>query len=124
MLNRLHRISTFLIVALGMVHLGFTPYYDDGWTLDALWFAGSGFAIIFAGFLNLIATSEVGKHRLVWALCLTVDLISTALFTAALILLREPQVFVGIFLMLVATIATLLRRRRLLVPPATERDEG
>ena len=109
MLKRMHVIVTYLIVALGVVHLLFTVRNFNRFTLGALWFASAGFAIIFAGFLNVVLIRGAGRDRVVRALCLTTNLMVTALFGAALYVLREPQVFIGLLLFALASLAALKR---------------
>jgi hypothetical protein len=112
MLKTIHAVCTYLIVALGVVHLLFTFHDYDEFTLGALWFAGAGLAIIFAGFLNLISIRLAGRDALVRALCFISNLVLTALFVAALWLMRQPQVFVGVLLFAVAALASLTARPR------------
>ena len=109
MLRRIHVIVTYLIIALGVVHLLFTARNFSRLTLGALWFASAGFAIIFAGFMNVVHTRGAGRDRVVHALCLTTNITVTVLFGVALSVLREPQVFVGLLLFALASLATLKR---------------
>ena len=67
MLRTLHMISSVLLVALGVVHTALTPMFYGRFTLGALWFAGSGLAMIFAGLLNLTLSRGAGRDRLVRA---------------------------------------------------------
>jgi len=110
MLKTLHTVCTYLIIALGVLHLLFTFHNYDEFTLRALWFASAGFAIMFAGFLNLISIRLAGRDALVRALCFISNLVVAALFVAALWLMRQPQVFVGVLLFAVAAVATLAAR--------------
>jgi hypothetical protein len=107
-----HKITTGLIIALGAVHCVFTARNYDGFTLDAMWFLGSGIAIILAGFLNVAEVRVGGKDQIVRSLCLTANLIFIVLFAAALLSLSQPQVIVGVFLFVVATIAVLANIKR------------
>ena len=77
-----------------------------------MWFLGSGIAIILAGFLNVAAIRVGGRDRVVKFLCLTANLIFVALFAAALWLLSQPQVIVGVVLFVVATMAVLASKGR------------
>jgi hypothetical protein len=110
MLKVTHTVCAYLSIALGALHLLFTFHNYDDFTLDALWFAGAGFAIIFAGFLNLISIKLAGRDALVRALCFISNMTVAALFVAALWLMRQPQVFAGIALFVVAAFATLASR--------------
>ena len=110
MLKTVHIVCTYLIIALGVLHLLFTFHDYDEFSLRALWFASAGFAIIFAGFLNLISNRLAGRDALARTLCFISNLASTALFVAALWLMRQPQVFAGVLLFAVASVASLAAR--------------
>jgi MFS-type transporter involved in bile tolerance (Atg22 family) len=107
MLKTIHTICTYLIIGLGVLHLLFTFHDYDAFTLRALWFASAGFAIMFAGFLNLILSRLARKETLVRTLCVIANVICASLFGAALWLMQQPQVFIGVLLFTVATIAAL-----------------
>jgi hypothetical protein len=112
MLKTIHTVCTYLIISLGVLHLLFTFHDYDEFTLRALWFASAGFAIMFAGFLNLISIRLAGRDALARALCFVSNLVVAALFVAALWLMRQPQVFIGVLLFAVAAVATLAARPR------------
>jgi len=112
MLKTIHTVCTYLIIALGLLHLLFTFHDYDAFTLRALWFASAGFAIMFAGFLNLILIRLARKETLVRALCVIANVICASLFGAALWLMQQPQVFVGVLLFTVAAIASLATRQQ------------
>jgi hypothetical protein len=113
MLKTIHAVCAYLIIALGVLHLLFTFRNYDEFTLDALWFASAGVAIIFAGFLNLITIRHGGRDALAGTLCFVSNLVMAALFVAALWLMRQPQVFVGVLLFAVAAATSLAARRGL-----------
>lgn len=45
-----HKVITGFIIALGLLHLGFTFHDYDHLSLNAVWFASAGIAMILAGF--------------------------------------------------------------------------
>lgn len=112
MLKTAHKILSAIIIALGVLHVSVTFYDYDSFSLRALWFAGAGVAIILAGFLNVILLRDVGKDRVVWLLCLLTNLIFAVMFVLALLVLPQPQVFVGAGLFIAATLFSLIRLRR------------
>ena len=112
MLKTIHTVCTYLIIALGGLHLLFTFHDYDAFTLRALWFASAGFAIMFAGFLNLILIRLARKEILVRSLCVIANVICASLFGAVLWLMQQPQVFVGVLLFTVATITALAARQQ------------
>ena len=111
MLKTLYKINTSLIIALGIVHVLFTIHAYGRWTLNAMWFAGSGLALVFAGFLNLALLRAGRSDLVVRLLCLFTNLLVALLFTAALLLLTEPQVYLGLALFIFETICVLVLGR-------------
>jgi hypothetical protein len=108
-LKKLHQISSYLIVALGIVHILYTTQAYDRFTLNAFWFIGSGLGVLFGGFLNLMFLRLPEKDRVAWLLCLLGNLISLGLFIVGWFLIGEPQVLVGIVLFACVTVATFVR---------------
>ncbi len=112
MLSTAHKFLTGIIIALGVLHVLVTFFDYDGFSVNALWFASAGVAIILAGFLNVILLRDIGKDRVVWLLCLITNLIFAVMFILALLILPQPQVFVGAGLFIAATFFSLIRQRR------------
>src|SRR5215210_1765662 len=108
MLKTAHKILTTIIIALGILHVLVTFHDYDSFSVRALWFASAGVAIILAGFLNIILLRDAGKDRVVWMLCLITNLIFAVMFVLALLVLRQPQVFVGAGLFIGATLFSLI----------------
>jgi hypothetical protein len=104
MLRTTHKIITGLITALGALHVLATFVDYDEFSLRAMWFAGTGLAIILAGFLNIVLLRDAGRDKIIWLLCLFTNLIFTVMFGLALYLMQPPQVFIGIALFVVASI--------------------
>ena len=94
----LYQITTVLLIALGTVHVGFTFHEFEEFSLDALWFTSAGIAIILVGLVNIILLRGAGKDRVVRWIGFGSNLTVAFLFTGALVVLREPQVFIGLFL--------------------------
>ncbi len=112
MLRTAHKILTGIIIALGVLHVLVTFHDYDSFSVRALWFASAGVAIILAGFLNIILLRDVSKDTVVWMLCLITNLIFAVMFVLALMVLPQPQVFVGAGLFIAATLLSLIRSRR------------
>jgi hypothetical protein len=55
--DRLLTAAGSLTVAVGVLHLGVSVAQYDTPSLDALWFAGSGLAVVLIGVLSLLAGS-------------------------------------------------------------------
>jgi hypothetical protein len=112
MLSALHKLATGLIIALGVLHIGFTYHDYDRFTMGAVWFIGTGVAIILAGFLNIMLRREVGRDRLVQWLCYGTNIVFTLGFAGAILMLPQPQVFIGLLLFTSATVSGFLLSRK------------
>lgn len=111
MLRTIHKIITGLIVALGLLHVSVTFFDYDSFSVEALWFAGTGVAIILAGFLNLVLLRDVGRDKVVQILCVITNVVFAAMFASALLILPQPQVFFGLGLFVVATVFSFILNR-------------
>ncbi|MDB5230119.1 MAG: hypothetical protein JWN76_924 [Chitinophagaceae bacterium] len=101
------RILAALVIFLGVIHISFA--FPIRLNTDTLWFIGSGFAIIYAGLINLAAINNTGiKSSLLIAFIS--NLITAILFALSLYILNEPQVYFGsgIFLLLAGCVAAKL----------------
>lgn len=107
-MKRLHLFVSILVVILGLLHIGFTFHDFDELSMDAVWFAGSGVAIVLAGFLNIAFLRDVGNDKLTRALCTLTNLVFLLGFAAATFMLPQPQVYIGMFLFLIAVICSFL----------------
>lgn len=110
----LYKITTFLILGLGLLHVSLTPRFYHTFTQASLWFASGGLLMVFASFFNFILMQN-GKVRLVRWLCHTANVI-TLLFAAAMFVLNSfrarPSIFSWVVLLLFVfeTVAAFQRR--------------
>lgn len=110
-MNLSYKIVAYLIIALGIAHQAFAVA-GGRFDLNVVWFVGSGFAIIFAGFLNVALLRIEPKDALVRALCVVTNSTVAILFAVAYFtVLNEPQVIIGTLLFAVATVFSLLVRQ-------------
>lgn len=84
---------------LGVLHLGLTlPMYRQ-LSLEALWFAGSGLAVVCCALMNIAALrSRTPSSR--WPVVIA-NLLIASFFAAAWPLLPSPQVAVGFIIFIV-----------------------
>lgn len=73
-MKTLYKVSTFLILALGVIHICLTPVIFRGLTPGTLWFISGGLMIVFLSFFNFILMSDAGKQRVVRLLAWTANL--------------------------------------------------
>ncbi len=118
MAHRLHRTATYLLVALGLVHVALAPALYDELTPNTVWFVGAGLALVFLGLLN--ASAALAAVRRVWALCRVANGVALAFGVLAVVAVPEPQAYVGIVL-LAALAATSFVLPRPVAPSATYR---
>jgi hypothetical protein len=96
-------IASLLIVLLGFLHIAVTFFQYDGLAFEAVWFFGTGVAIVLAGLLNVAMLREGGKDIVVWSMALASNLFFLLGFAAASYMMRQPQVFVGALLFAITT---------------------
>lgn len=78
---------------LGLAHLALTTLIYASWTTDALWFIGTGFAIVIGGTANIATINALDRpSRSIMAI---INAMMTGFFVAAWSVLPGPQVIVG-----------------------------
>lgn len=78
---------------------------------DTLWFVGAGMAIIFSGLLNLVAIDR-GGLKFTKAIAVIVNPFNCTMFCFALPILNQAQVYVGILIFLITTVAFVIELLR------------
>lgn len=101
-----HSVASILIVLLGCVHISFTFFNYHGLSYEAVWFLGTGVAIVLAGLVNIAMLRDGGGDTVIWTMALITNLFFLLGFAAASYMMREPRVFVGAILFAIATIQT------------------
>ncbi|MBN1305791.1 MAG: hypothetical protein JXA13_15240 [Anaerolineales bacterium] len=96
-----YKIASYLLL-IGVIHTALTPVFYPGFTLEALWFAGTGLALVFLALLNI--TAERLMASWVLDLCLVANLAGTIFGILIVMLLPEIQAYLslGIFLAVTA----------------------
>ena len=101
MARRILSIAGWLTVVVGVLHLGVAAVEYDMLSFDALWFAGSGLAVVLVGVLSLLARAAPAPASTRWA-AVGANMAGVVLAVAfgALTRWREPQgpVLVTLFL--------------------------
>ena len=78
---------------LGLVHIALAPLTYADWTIEALWFVGSGLAIVVASAANFLGLRSWGMGGQ-WVLT-AINLAMGSYFAAAWLVLPGPQVILG-----------------------------
>lgn len=94
-MQKVYAISSWLIILLGVGHTIMTPVFYHQLTLDALWFAGTGLALIFLGILNVFAIKTA--ITIINTVCICANLLVTIYFFLILLAFPklEPQAIIG-----------------------------
>lgn len=105
---------------LGVLHLALTLPIYGGLSLEALWFGGSGLAIVCCALMNLVALRNSALSSR-WAVALA-NLLVAGFFAVAWPLLPSPQVAAGfaIFITFAAYFGLIPLWRRKAAPRATK----
>lgn len=103
-------VLTGLALALGAIHLSLSALSWRNWSIEALWFAGSGLAILVAGLLNVAMMRAERTDHLQKTAWLLANLVMTGFFGVAWLVMREPQVIVGGLVFCLLSVSTAGRR--------------
>lgn len=102
-MRRAHLIAAYLLITLGLVHIGFAN--DGNFTERSLWFVGAGLAAIFGGFLNLAFQRAGAADSGVRLLCHIANVLLTVFFIVGAYLVPRPQAFAALALVLLLATA-------------------
>lgn len=104
-MNKTIKIAIYLLILLGFIHSIFTFIFFNNLTPDALWFFGTGLMYIFMGLYNLAAIKVQFKSISYMAVIL--NFIGTIFTIAITYILKEPQAFVALILVIVIFLGSL-----------------
>jgi hypothetical protein len=93
---KLYKIAVYLLIMLGIIHSGFTPFFFKTFNADALWFCGTGLTYTFMGLYNL-ATIKVNIKSLS-SIAVVLNVVGTIFTLAITYILREPQAYAAMLL--------------------------
>ncbi len=110
MLKTLHQISSYLLIALGVVHTSLTPVFMSRLSPGAMWFAGAGLAMVVLGFLNVCLRRDEGRDRVIQIICYVANVVFTIFGGLTAFVINEPQGYFGLLLLLVITITSFTLR--------------
>lgn len=93
MRKKLDYVSTILLLLLGSAHTILTPVFYKTFDLNALWFAGTGLAFVFLGFLNISRMKTTDNT--IKILCLVGNGLAFVYCIFIVLKLGEPQAFIS-----------------------------
>lgn len=107
-MKKVYSIATGIIVFLGVGHTVLTPMFYPAFSADALWFAGTGLALLFLGLLNWVAI----RANLLWIyrFVIPANVIGGAFLTAVVAALPEIQAFLAVIAVWLMALASIFAR--------------
>lgn len=112
MVRRLHQISTYLLIALGTVHTSLTAAFHKEISVEAMYFASAGLAMICVGFLNIAFGRVGGRDRTIAVLCYIANVLFAVFGVLTALAIREPQAYFGLVLLLSITVSAFMLPRQ------------
>ncbi len=111
-----YKIASYSL-ALGLIHTALTPLFYDHLSPAALWFAGTGLALVFLGLLNL------GAERVwqAWLLnvCIAANLVTAVFCVLIVTVLAEFQAYLALVFTLAVTAASIGSRLKIKAAPTS-----
>jgi uncharacterized membrane protein YbaN (DUF454 family) len=105
-------ICAVIVLALGVVHCVFTPFAYHSFSLAALWFLGTGLALIFGGMLNVLRLHGGGSLTRTFSVIANACMLAVALlFALKVSLAHNPQGIVLLVVLAGELLFSLSRRR-------------
>ena len=111
-MKAIYKASLWTLIGLGILHTLLTPLFYPGFTIDALWFAGTGLGLLFLGLFNLAVLKSGAQAAL--NLCLIANIIGSLYGILIVIILPEPQAFLALLAFLGATIGLIFAKKSIL----------
>lgn len=110
-MKKAYLIFSLLFVLLGIVHAACTPVFYHSYSLDALWFAGTGLGVTLAGLLNISAIKADNSQ--VYSITIVSNIVCLILFVLiALLVGFEIQLIAGIVLIVSMLVLSVYSWRR------------
>ncbi len=99
----LQKITAYLLVVMGIVHIALTPIFFRQFGLDVLWFAGTGLALIFLGNINLMVL--ISRRSGFYMMAITSNIMALLLVVVILSMNPSIQAYISFILVLLLTLA-------------------
>jgi len=108
-MHTFYRITAYLLF-IGVIHTALTPLFYPSMSPDALWFAGTGLALVFLGLLNIAAARSRGKGILNMAVA--ANLVGSIWSLLVVIALAEIQAWISMVIFGLVTMSSIFVRFR------------
>ncbi len=110
-MKKFYTIVSVLFLLLGIVHSVCTPFFYNSLSIVAMWFIGTGLSLIFLGFMNLSAIKA--NNKTVYSFSIICNIISLVFCSLLAVLLKEPQAFLSVILIISMTSCSILYRKKI-----------
>lgn len=104
-----HKLSTYTLLALGLIHTLLTSLFYPAFNTDALWFAGTGLGLIFLGLLNLVMVRAPTLASI--NLCLMGNLVGLVYSISIVIEMPEPRAWAGLIAFMAITFSSIFSKK-------------
>jgi hypothetical protein len=104
-MNKIDKVSVIALTLLGLTQLILTPIFYDALTQEAVWFLGSGLALLFLGFLNL--ARRISYHKAILVMSAIANTIGVLFIMGIVAVYTVPQSVIALFLMVSIMMATI-----------------
>ena len=108
----LYKISAYLLVLMGIIHIAFSPVFFTQFGLEVIWFAGTGLGFVFLGNLNILAIT-IQKANL-YSVVVTSNILSVLLTSVILSMLSSTQAYIALGIAILALIGSFAEYVRLI----------
>ncbi|WJH34469.1 hypothetical protein N6H14_32445 [Paenibacillus sp. CC-CFT747] len=93
-----------VIFIIGVLHIVVTPIAYQGYTIDDLWFASAGLALIFVAFLNYILMNIKQRQTKIFVVCHVANTLLTILVSLLLTFAFAPHIIILFVLLVLETL--------------------
>lgn len=94
MLSRIDSILISIVLLLGVAHTAFTPVFYKSFSLDAIWFAGTGLAFVFLGLLHISRRTSTSSLAVVVSCFASV--VATIFSILIVLKMTAPQAYISV----------------------------
>lgn len=105
MATLIHRSSGLLLLLLGLIHSALTACIYGDLGADALWFAGTGLAMVLVALLNMVVRRTGTSDAGVRLICHGANLAFLLVGVWGILAVGEPQAYVGFALHVAQTLS-------------------
>lgn len=94
MLSRIDSILISIVLLLGVAHTAFTPVFYKSFSLEAIWFAGTGLAFVFLGLLHI--ARRISTSPLAVLLSCFSSLVATIFSILIVLKITAPHAYINV----------------------------